>query len=244
MTAQTAFRIGNDGNSAPLPPVSPTLPQPYYPGQFGNAASGDATVLDKNFRPDRSDVFNFTIQRQLSKKISMEVGYIGRIIKNEFQLINLDAVPTMYTLGGQSFANAFANVYTGLAGNRAITAQPFFENALGGATSGYCSGFSSCTAAVVSKQKTQITGTQVYTLWTQLSKANGWALGRTLPDSALAQTSYIYETTSLGHGNYNGAFHLIQLPRFPRINGSIESHLQPSVRHSRLYAVDEFDNGA
>ena len=206
VNATTAFRIGTDGNSAPLPAVTQVLPQPYYPGQNGNAAAGDGTVLDKNFRPDRSDVFNFTIQRQLSRKISMEVGYIGRIIKNEFQLINLDAVPTMFTLNGQTFANAFANVYQGVANGQAIAPQPFFESVLGGIESGYCATFSSCTSAVMAKQKTQITGTQVYTLWSQLSKANGWTLGRTLPDSAPAQTASVYETTSLGHGNYNAAF--------------------------------------
>src|SRR2546426_2288214 len=32
----TAFRIGKDGLSAPLPQVSQTLPQPYYPGVGGN----------------------------------------------------------------------------------------------------------------------------------------------------------------------------------------------------------------
>jgi hypothetical protein len=206
VTEATAFRIGTDGLTAPLPAVSQTLAQPYYPGQLGNAAAGDATVLDQNFKPDQSDVFNFTIQHQITNKISFEVGYIGRIIKNEFQLVNLDAVPTMYTLNGQSFANAFGTLYGEVAGNQAVQVQPFFEAALGGATSAYCSGFSSCTAAVASKQKSQITATQVYTLWTTLSNANGWKLGRTLPDSAPAQTASIYESTSLGHSNYNGTF--------------------------------------
>jgi hypothetical protein len=206
VTEATAFRIGTDGLTAPLPAVSQTLAQPYYPGQLGNAAAGDATVLDKNFKPDQSDVFNFTIQHQINNKISIEAGYIGRIIKNEFQLVNLDAVPTMYTLGGQSFANAFGTLYGEVAGGQSIQVQPFFEAALGGTTSGYCTGYSSCTAAVVAKQKSQITATQVYTLWTNLSNAKGWTLGRTLPDSAPAQTASIYETTSLGHSNYNGTF--------------------------------------
>ncbi len=205
--ATTAFRIGTDGLSAPLPSVSATLPQPYYPGQNGNAAAGDSTVLDRKFRPDRSDVFDFTIQRQISNRVSIEAGYIGRIIKNEFQLINLDAVPTMMTLNGQSYANAFANLYTALNGKQTPSMQPFVEAALGGATSPYCKGFGSCTAALASKQRTQITGTQAYSVWTAMSKAAGsWTLGRTLPDSAPAQTSSLYETTSLGYGNYNAAF--------------------------------------
>jgi hypothetical protein len=206
VTAATAFRIGTDGNTAPLPSVSQTLAQPYYPGQLGNAAAGDATVLDKNLKPDQSDVFNISIQHQINSKINFEFGYIGRIIHNEFQLVNLDAVPTMYTLGGESFATAFANTYNAVSAGGTPAVQPFFEAALGGATSGYCTGYSSCTAAVASKQKSQITATQVYTLWSTLSNAKGWALGRTLPDSAPAQTASIYETTSLGHSNYNGAY--------------------------------------
>ncbi len=138
--ANSAFRIGTDGLNAPLPSVTQTLPQPYYPGQNGFAAAGDGTVLDKNFRPDRSDVFDLTIQRQINSKVSIEVGYIGRIIKNEFQLLNLDAVPYMTTLGGQAFSAAFANIYGQVSQGQPITTQPFFENALGGPSSGYCTG--------------------------------------------------------------------------------------------------------
>jgi hypothetical protein len=206
VSAVTAFRIGTDGLTAPLPGVTQTLQQPYQPGINGNAAAGDGTVLDQNFKPNRSDVFDFTIQRQLSNKLSIEVGYIGRIIKNEYQLINLDAVPINLTLGGQSFASAFGTLYQQVAGGQSVSAQPFLENALGGASSPYCTGFASCTAAVASKQKSQITGTQVYNLWTALSNSTSWTQGRTLPDSNPAQTGSIYEDTSLGYGNYNAAF--------------------------------------
>ena len=54
----------------------------------------------------------------------IEAGYIGRIIRNEYQLINIDAVPYMTTLGGQSFANAYANVYQQIAANQPVTTQP------------------------------------------------------------------------------------------------------------------------
>jgi hypothetical protein len=202
----SAFRIGTDGLVAPLPFVSNTLAQPYFPGQNGNAAAGDGTVLDQNFKPNRSDVFTLSVQRQLNNKTSFEVGYIGRIIKNEFQLINLDAVPINLTLNGQSFANAFGQLYTQYTSGQTVQTQPFFEKALGGTTSAYCAGFASCTAAVASKQKTQINGTQVYTLWSQLGNTSSWTLGRTLPDSAPAQTASIYEDTSLGWGNYNAAY--------------------------------------
>ncbi len=209
----SAFRIGTDGLVAPLTPVTPTLAQPYLPGVNGNAAAGDGAGVDVNFRPDQSDELNFTIQRQLSHKLVIEVGYIGRLIRDEYNLINVDAVPTMTTLNGQSFANAFANLYTEVAGSQTIQAQPFFEAALGGASSKYCAGYSSCTAAVAALQKTNIVNTQVYALWSGLNAAPSWALGRTLLASPAVAGGSVstqlnsYElAASNGWGNYNAAF--------------------------------------
>jgi hypothetical protein len=209
----TAFRIGTDGLVAPLPPVTTTLAQPYIPGVNGNAAAGDGAGVDVNFRPDRSDEFNFTIQREISRKLVIEAGYIGRIIRNEYNLINVDAVPTMTTLSGQSFANAFANLYQEVAGNQPIQAQPFFESALGGASSAYCKSAANCTAAIAAAQKTNILNTQVYTLWAALNAAPSWTLGRTLLASpalaggAVGTQLQSYElAASNGWGNYNAAF--------------------------------------
>jgi hypothetical protein len=206
VNATNAFRIGTDGLTAPLPAVSQTLAQPYVPGVNGNAAAGDGTYLDPNFKPSRSDQFDFTIQRQISSKLSIEAGYIGTIIKNVFQLINLDAVPTMTTLNGQSFANAFGNLYTEINQGQTVQTQPFIEGALGGAGSAYCKAAGSCTAALVAAQKNLITGTQVYSLWSAMANSSSWTLGRTSPSSNPAQTQSLYETTSMGWGNYNAAF--------------------------------------
>jgi hypothetical protein len=138
----TAFRIGVDGMTAPLPAVSQTLPQPYFPGVNGNAAAGDGSQLDPNLKPGHSDEFNFTVQRAFSQKLLLEGGYIGRRIRDEFQEINIDAVPYMTTLNNQSFANAFASAYTQLnAGAATPSIQPFFESALGGPNSAYCAKF-------------------------------------------------------------------------------------------------------
>ena len=116
----TAFRIGVDGLTAPLPAATPTLPQPYFPGvtQNGvlNPAAGAGEVLDPNFRPNRSDEFDLTVQRQISQNFSTEIGYTGRIIRNEYQAINLDAVPYMISAGGQQFQQAFKNLYLAIAG--------------------------------------------------------------------------------------------------------------------------------
>jgi hypothetical protein len=213
VTPATAFRIGTDGLTAPLPPVTQTLAQPYLPGVNGNAAAGDGAGVDINFRPDRSDEFNLTVQRELSHRLLIEVGYVGRIIRNDYNLVNVDAVPTMTTLGGQSFANAFAALYQEVAGGQTIQAQPFFEAALGGAGSAYCAGYGSCTAAVAKLQKTAIVSTEVYNLWSALNAASSWTLGRTLlaspgaPGSAVGTQLQSYElAASTGWGNYNAAF--------------------------------------
>ena len=162
-TPATAFRIGVDGLTAPIPAASPTLPQPAFPG-FNTIPAATASVLDPNYRPNQVNSFDLTIQRQLSRKVTLEFGYIGRRINHEYYPINLNAVPYMMTLGGQTFASAYMNTVmqycggvTGLAAGGCsgasttaatpVTAQPFFEAALAG--TGYCNGFTSCTQAVV-----------------------------------------------------------------------------------------------
>jgi hypothetical protein len=177
-TPSTAFRVGVDGLVAPLPAADPTLPQPYFPGINGIAA-GAGEALDPQFRPNVVDSFNLTIQRQLHHGVTMEVGYIGRRIQHEYQPININAVPYMMTKGGQRFDKAYANVVlqycggiAGLAGSGcaatpgAVTPQPFFESALAG--TGYCTGFTSCTAAVVANEGANGTG--------NLTSANVWSL--------------------------------------------------------------------
>jgi hypothetical protein len=181
-TPANSFRVGPtaggwDGLTGPLASASATLPQPDFPG-VNNVNAATSSVLDPNFRPNRSYEFDLTIQRQLSSKIMLEAGYIGRIIRNEYQPIDLNAVPYMFTEGNQSFANAYGNLVmeycggnAGLAGGSGgafggcngapggvpratVTPQPFFEapQTFGGPASAYCTGFASCTAAVAFKE--------------------------------------------------------------------------------------------
>jgi hypothetical protein len=238
----TAFRIGPtsanfNGLNPPLPIASPTLPQPYFPGVSGIAA-GAGEVLDPNFRPNVVDSFDFSIQRQLAPKITMEVGYIGRRITHEFLPYQINAVPYMMTLGGQTFANAYAQTVlqycggvAGLAGGgcagtaSAVTPQPFFEAALGGTGSLYCSGYTSCTAAVVAKEGVSGTGNlnsaQVWSLWSDLDNncngtcgSGGFVFDRTMMNTPLTGTfgargqltSGVALNASVGSGNYNAVF--------------------------------------
>jgi hypothetical protein len=198
----TAFRIGTDGLTAPLPAAAATLPQPLFPGVNGVAA-GAGEALDPHFRPNVIDSFDVTIQRQVSRKVLVELGYIGRRITHEYQPININAVPYMMTRGGQRFDKAYANLVmqycggnAGLAGGNcggpngnvasSVTPQPFFEAALAG--TGYCAGFASCTAAVAANEGINGTGNltnaSVWSLWSDLD-TGGTAPGFNFPRSML-----------------------------------------------------------
>jgi hypothetical protein len=209
VNAATAFRIGTDGGTAPLPAASTTLAQPYTPGVGGNPISTDPSVLDPNYRPERTDNFTFSIQRAIGSNMTIEGGYIGRIIRNEEQELNIDAVPYMTTLGGQTFAQAYANTYlainSGVAA-KSVAAQPFFEAALGGANSSYCKGYSSCTAAVAAQNTSNIKNTAVSDLWKALNNASSWTLGRTMLSGNPAQVTSLGMISSTGFGNYNAVY--------------------------------------
>ena len=210
----TVFRIGTDGMTAPLPAPSQTLAQPFFMGYNGAISAGDVNTLDPNYRPQRTDNVSISLQRELRSKMMLEVGYIGRILKNEMQELNLDGVPYMTTLNGQSFSQAYANVYNALVGSGtapgSVAAQPFFENALGGKGT-YCAGYASCTAAVASKLTSTFKSTGVSDIWSALNKADSWTLGRTMLTGAGGgvsplQATSLALTTSMGFGNYNAMY--------------------------------------
>jgi hypothetical protein len=226
VTPGNVFRIGKDGLTAPLPQASATLPQPFIPGIAGAVKAGDSTMLDPEFRPAATDNIDFTIQREITRNIYLEVGYIGRRIRNEYQLANLDSVPHMTTLGGQQFSQAYANIYlaTGTLAAPAsgtaytVTPQPFFETVLGGASSAYCNQlipgsastrFSSCTQAVATLQHTNFAATAVSQIWNGLAGTSSWILPNAL--FSTNQASSVSMVTSLGYGNYNAAFATLRM---------------------------------
>jgi len=213
--ASNVFRIGTDGMSAPLPKPSTTLAQPFFMGYNGAVSAGDVNTLDPHYKPQRTDNVSVSLQRQLRSGSMLELGYIGRIIRNEMQELNLDDVPYMTTLGGQSFAQAYAAVASALyfanATPNSIASQPFFENALGGSGSAYCQGYASCTGAVASKLTSSFKAAAVSDIWNAMNKAPSWVLGRTMISgsgggvSPLQATSLAL-TTSMGFGNYNALY--------------------------------------
>jgi len=226
-TPANAFRIGTDPNPANLytQGISQTLCQPFFPGMTNcdgstAARASDTLVLDPNYKPAHSDEFNLTIQRDLGRNMLLEVAYIGRIMRDEYMNINMDQIPSMLTLGGQSFANAYASLYkaycglqTSCAGNSTIPVQPFFEAALGGPTSAYCKAFTSCTAAVIANEGNNGTGNfssqSLYTMWNHIGSALG-TLGQTSSPfyhSTIGslQASSVQMSGAFGRGNYNAA---------------------------------------
>jgi hypothetical protein len=200
-TPSNAWRIGPhttpgsfDGTVAPITPALPTLPQPVYPGVNAENA-GSSEALDPNFRPSMSQQYDLTVQRQINNKTTIEVGYIGRHYTHDVQAININAVPYMMTLGGQTFAKAYGQMVwqycggaAGLAGGNcggtagnvvapnSLTPQPFFETALGGKTSPYCAAYASCTAAVAAHEGISgtgnIPGNAVWSLWSDLDNGD------------------------------------------------------------------------
>ncbi|MGB2838001.1 MAG: hypothetical protein WBC30_20405, partial [Candidatus Sulfotelmatobacter sp.] len=246
----TAFRIGatENGLIAPLQTASnlipsATLPQPLFTGI--NTTEGSASeALDPHFRPNVSDSFNFTVQRQLARRVTLEFGYIGRRITHEYQPINLNAVPYMMTLGGQQFKQAYANTVlqycggiAGLAGGGCaavaanVTTQPFFETALGGASSHYCSAPvlvgstmvtpTSCTNAVVLNEGANLANAQVWSIWSDLdagpmqtiaSGGGGGVLsGPTMLNNSGQFSSGVASNGSIGYGNYNAGFASVRM---------------------------------
>jgi hypothetical protein len=189
-------------------------------------AAGAGEALDPNFRPNVVDSFTLTFQRQLTNKVSLEVGYIGRIISNEYLPINLNAVPYMMTKGGQTFAKAYAATVIGYcgAGNvnnlgggnclgtpGKVAPQPFFETALAG--TGYCNGFANCTQAVIANEGDNLASANVWSLFSDLDNG-GFNFPRVMMNTPLPGdfggsgqlTSGVGVNASLGHGNYNALF--------------------------------------
>jgi len=202
----TAFRIGVDGNVAPFPTLPSTLASPVQPGVTAPYVPL-AESLGYNFRPGTSDEVDLSVQRQLKGDMILEVGYVGRWAKHIYQGMDLNSVPWMMTLNGQTFANAYASLYTALSGKplpgippgtSTTTPQPFFEAALKG--SSYCAGYANCTAAVAAQESGNILANAVTNIWSDLDSS--WAFGPAMLSTNQANLG-LADTTN-GFSNYQG----------------------------------------
>jgi hypothetical protein len=232
-TDATAYRFGVDGLTPALASgsIPATLPQPFHPGIDGPGVALSPGV-DPSMRPNDVDNFNLSIQRQINRRMLVEVGYIGRLVHHEYMQLNPNVVPYMLTLGGQAFESAYLNIETAFncttsasacatsAVPTTVAAQPFFETALGGAGSAYCSKYANCTAAVIAKQAAAFRAQRVFALWQALDNntngANGagFTFARSLMGTAISgpygsagqMVSGISSDTPVGHSNYNGGY--------------------------------------
>ena len=207
----TAFRLGSnaDGLTAPVPALTPTLSTPVQPG-----VNAPYTVLtdsmDQNYRPNETNQWDFSIQRQFGRNTLLEVGYLGVWASHLFQGIDLNAVPYMMKQGGQTFSEAYANIEQSMMSGGAIYPQPFFEAALAGVP--YCqdpaknpiacgapgANFPSYTAAVFANENGNFAGQNVTGLWSDLDSL--WKFGPALLSTN--QSFWTYADTSNGFSNY------------------------------------------
>ncbi len=244
-TDETAYRFGNtsqgeDGLSPVLAsaPVPSTLPQPYHPG-FDGPVIASSSGVDVSMRPNDVDTFNVSVQREINRKMLVEVGYIGRLDHHEFNQLNPNSAPYMLTLGGQSFEAAYlaieaafgcttsASLCATSAPPTSITAQPFFETALGGPNSSFCVGHASCTAALVANATyaSDFRQQKVFSLWQGLDNNTfGAAASATNPQFYFARSLMGTPTSNTtfgsagqvvsgmnqdmpdGYSNYNGGY--------------------------------------
>src|SRR5215813_6538660 len=132
-----AFRIGVDGNSITLPGLA-SVTSPLIPG-----TNSPYEALDFRIDPHRKvgveDTWDLSIQRQLKGNTLIEAGYVGRVAHHLYGAGDMNQVPYMMKMGGQTFAAAYDAVATYCRANSsaclnhtaAPPAQPFFETVLG-----------------------------------------------------------------------------------------------------------------
>ena len=221
-TDATAYRFGSpsqgeDGLSPVLGSAAApgTLAQPYHPG-FDGPVIASSSGVDVSMRPNAVDTFNFSVQRQINRRILAEVGYIGRLDHHEFNQLNPNSVPYMLSLGGQSFEAAYVAIETALGCTTSaslcsrspvpanIAPQPFFEAALGGPNSPFCIGHASCTAALLANAKyaSDFRQQEVFSLWQGLdNNAFGAAASATNPQFYFARSLMGTATSSATYGS-------------------------------------------
>ncbi len=202
----TAFRIGIDGSTVPIPPLSETATAPLKPGVPGLAGANQPFAqttfqIDPSYRPGISDQWSFTIQRELPGSSLIEVGYVRRTASRLYSPIELNQVPFFMVLGGQSFAQAFDAVAGQVRSGGAVTPQPFFERALAG--SNFCAApNSSCTAGVVSRFSGSLLNQRVTELWNGVQPSFAFGPATVAP----TQVGTYFFWASKGFSNYNAGF--------------------------------------
>ena len=153
-----AYRVGIDG---PVPtPQHPAVTAPIVPERLTLTAYADPKI-----KTGRTHSFNFSYQRELSSRMTMEMGWVLRLARELPQAYVLSSVPYFHVDNGsgQTFAQAFDAVATELRAGTPATAiapQPWFENQIAGGQ----------TAAFAAAQSTSFIDGNLSQLWLQINQ--------------------------------------------------------------------------
>ena len=195
----TAFRIGTDGASVPIPaPVG--LPIPWTPpAPFGLIVGAP---LDPFSVPAHTHQVDLTVQRALEHNLFLEVGYIGHFGRNlpQGQSLNAPYYKTKDAASGQTYAQAFDGLAQELRAGSPVTAQPFFENQMGGTAFCLATYGVNCTSELAASSGGSLINGDI-------ESTNEFALNFLTP--APLDNLQIYEfsgITDKGYSNYNAGF--------------------------------------
>lgn len=241
-----AFRIGTnaDGLNVPFGPLAATLPSPVQPGIGTNPGAELLDSMDQNFRPNDTDQGDFTIQRQLKGNAILEVGWVGVWGHHLFQGIDMNTVPWMLTLGGQSFANAWGQMFTQVTNGQPVAEQPFFAQAMGGSGSAFCGG--NCSAALATSLSSFVTTDDVTDFFGGMETTTGYTLPPALYTDTGQSTAFgPYASTSDGFSNYQAL--IVKFTKHTTHGLTLNSnftygHALGTIGLAQTYTLDTPDN--
>jgi len=192
----TAFRIGIDGSTVPLPTI-PTAKLPITPGVNSNPEFLSFQI-DPKRQIGASHGWDFTYQRELRGNMLLEVGYVGRITHGLYQGLDLNQAPFFMkdSKSGQTFAQAFDAVASAVRAGSKVPSQAWFENMLKG--SAFCT--PSCTAGLAADQESAFSTGAVYDLWRAIN--DSLVTGPAIIDSI----EMLYMISDTGRSDYHAGF--------------------------------------
>ena len=185
-----AYRIGIDGPG--IVPAAPAVSSPLVVGTpYGETF---AYQPDPIIGTGHAHHIDFTIQRQLSSTMIVEVGYVGTIARNMREINDITSAPYFYKdkASGQTFAAAYDNVANQLRAGTlpsAVTPQPWFENQIGPGG----------TVTLATQDGSDFTAGLLRTLW----QAMQFLLPQPITN---LQVQRIWSGTDGGYSNYHAFF--------------------------------------
>lgn len=198
----TAYRIGVDGNSVPIP--TPTaVPIPYVPS--GTQTHPFGLFLESSLDPYATEGYShsvdFTIQRALPGSMILELGYIGRFSRNLPQDLSLNSPDYLMkdAVSGQTLGQAFDAVAQALRSGSAVPDAPFFDNQIG-LSRCTTAGFANCSAMVAAQDPTDlINGALNFFAFNELDRVTPTPIDN-------LQAFYFFGITDGGFSDYNAGF--------------------------------------